>query len=48
MRWRDAACGSASIPLRSGRAGTQVTVYDDEDGARKEEIAALRGDNVFG
>lgn len=26
----------------------QVNIYQDEDGARKEEIAALRGDNVFG
>ncbi len=25
----------------------QVTIYADEDGARKEDIAALRGDNVF-
>lgn len=30
------------------RAARLVTIYADEDGARREEIAALRGDNVFG
>lgn len=29
------------------RAKSLTTVYDDADGARKQEIASLRGDNVF-
>ena len=29
------------------RATSLTSIYDDADGARKQEIAALRGDNVF-
>lgn len=25
----------------------QLRIYEDKDGARKEDIAALRGDNIF-
>lgn len=32
---------------RSSPPPLQVAIYEDADGARKDEIAALRGDNVF-
>lgn len=35
-------------PLPLARPAPQTTIYEDEDGARKEEIAALRGDDVYG
>lgn len=36
------------LDLAQERAQRLVTIYDDADGARREEIAALRGDDVFG